>query len=102
MDDNDRRAEDKRGAGIHTGIQLGSAAGIEPPADAPQMRAGLMTRFVYDRQGCVTSARRLLHSAVNQRPAVLCSTPSATDAPTANTHRVSGRERGRTPGLHAR
>ena len=34
-EDNGRRAQDARDAGSHTGIQHGSAAGIDPPAGAP-------------------------------------------------------------------
>jgi hypothetical protein len=57
------------------------------PPQMRTMRAGIMTRFVFDRQVRSTSARRL--PSISRAQAVHCSTPSAADASTATVHRAS-------------
>ena len=74
---------------------------LTPPQSPEQLRAGVMTRFVYDRRAFVTPARRLPRIS-GQTQAVRCLTPSVVDALAANVFHALDQRRDRTPGHHAR
>ena len=74
---------------------------LTPPQSPQQLRAGVMTRFVYDRRGSVAPARRLPRIS-GQTQAFRCSSPSVADALAANAYRALEQKRDHTPGLHAR